>query len=174
MSHVKRGDRHFVKIAVYLVTLGGRIGPPVVQLHHPSARGVFTMRISPGTVALMTRLGDALEEERRRRGLTQDEAGAALHLSQASFSRYVRGDPIPLGRAITMARWLKMPESVVREMIVETHDRDDEVSPQRSRAARLDALEQAVADLHDALDELRRTPRRGAKRSPDGQHSARS
>lgn len=120
----------------------------------------------------MTRLGDALEDERRRRGLTQDEAGAALHLSQASFSRYVRGDPVPLGRAVTMARWLKLPENVVREMIVETHDQVVEVSLQRSRSERLDALERAVADLHDALDELRRTPRRGGRRSPGEQRTA--
>jgi len=121
----------------------------------------------------MTRLGDALEEERRRRGLTQDEAGAALHISQASFSRYVNGDPVPLGRAISMARWLRLPEDEVRAMVVETHDRpEDLATPQRSRAERLDALERAVADLSVALAELQRTPRRAGTRSPDERRSA--
>ena len=119
----------------------------------------------------MTRLGDELDAERQRRELTQEGAALELGISQATFSRYVTGDPVPLNRAAAIARFLRKPLAEVRDMVIEPHSEPEPAratSPgKRSIEVRMAALEQSVAALHDELVELRRTPRRDGRRSPD-------
>jgi transcriptional regulator with XRE-family HTH domain len=126
-------------------------------------------RISAGTLVDVSRVGDALEAERRRRELSQEEAGRAIGRSQPAFHRYVSGRPVPLAIAPAVAAFLRQPLGEVRDMILESHE-DDQVSevPRRSAASRLDDLERELAALRNDVAELGRTPRRAGKRSPDG------
>jgi transcriptional regulator with XRE-family HTH domain len=118
-------------------------------------------------------VGDALEAERQRRGISQEEAGRAIGRSQSAFFRYTSGRPVPLAIAPAVASFLRQPLGKVRDMILETHEEDVSVDPRPSAAARLDDLERGLAELRNDVAELMRTPRRAGKRSPDGsEHGA--
>jgi predicted transcriptional regulator len=118
--------------------------------------------------------------------MVQAEAASALHVSQATFSRYVRGDPVPMSRATVISRFLRMPLSDVRELVMETHDQPEPVVERVSRRSsveeRVEAIELAVEKLTDTVAALVRTPKRanpGGKRSqpqqqrPDSRSSSR-
>ena len=159
-------------MSVYLVTQGGQAGPVVVQRTHRSARGVFTVRISPGTVPPMSRLGEVLEDERTRRGMTQMQAAVSLGVSQATYSRYARGHPAPLYKAAAIAKFLRTPLPEVRELVMETHDQPakPEVSPRPTVEERVGAIEQAIEHLTDRIVSLQQTPKRRAD-PPDGKRA---
>ena len=121
-------------------------------------------------------MGDALETERHRRQLSQEEAGRELGRSQSAFYRYISGGPVPLTLARPVARFLDLPIEEVRTMILESHDQPEDYRMVRkpSVADRLDVLEQSIAALTTEVAALVGTPRRAGKRVPDGQsHGAR-
>ena len=130
--------------------------------------------MSASNILAMTRLGDALEAERLRRGISQEEASYELDISQPTFSRYIHGEPVPPARAPAMSRFLHIPEDEVRLMIAQTHEPANVyVSPRRRPLVeRLDALERAIGDLSDALTELQRTPRPDGEQAPGGRKSS--
>ena len=135
------------------------------------ALGVFVPRINASTVGAMTKVGDALEGERRRREISQEEAGHELGRSQTAFHRYASGDPVPLSIAPAVARFLRKPLPQVRTLILESHEVTEETAERRERPSvgqRLDAIEDSVAALRSELEALANMPRRGGRRTPDG------
>jgi transcriptional regulator with XRE-family HTH domain len=126
----------------------------------------------------MSRLGDLLDEQRARRKMTQARAAEALHVSQATFSRYVRGDPVPIARAMDVAKFLRLPLADVRELVMETHDQPEpveEVSPEPAIEDRVEAIERAVEKLTDTVAALVQTPKRanpGGKRAQPQQRQS--
>lgn len=86
----------------------------------------------------MDTIGDRLEAERLRRGMSQDEAAARLNVTQATFSRWVKGTaPKP-------TYW----PAIARFVGITRADVAREVTARRmSDSDRLDRIEREIADL---------------------------
>lgn len=99
----------------------------------------------------MRPIGQQLEQERLRRGQSQEEAAEALKVSQATFSRWVQGS-VPKSQHWTrIARYLSLPRDQVAEAVNLSR---------RSPEARLEAIERELAELRrevrNALEEIGR------------------
>lgn len=101
----------------------------------------------------MTRLGDLLQGEADRRGITHDDAAQICDVSQATFSRWVNGDNPPGPRHIpALARYLRKPRDEVTKLV--SIERDSRRS--RSVAARLDGMDERLKRIEAALEGRRR------------------
>jgi transcriptional regulator with XRE-family HTH domain len=128
-------------------------------------------RIIAARVPSVSAVGDQLEAVRQRRGLSQEEAGAELGVSQPRFSAYVRGEPIPHHRAPRVAHFLGIPVKQARDLILEGHEDPTPIpARQPSVSERVDRLEAKLTELVGLVEELRSTPRRGGKTTPQSPH----
>lgn len=90
-------------------------------------------------------IGQALEAERLRRGISQDDAAPSFGVSQATFSRWVKGQSLPSSRYWTkIGRFLHTSrDDVARIVGAQRLATPDE--------ARLDALEAEVRKLRELM-----------------------
>lgn len=94
-------------------------------------------------------IGTALQDEATRRGWSHAEAGEALQVSQATFSRWVLGENVPASKHWTpIARFLHLPKEQVVELCAK------ERSHRGARGVRRATDE--VAKLRAEVAEIRR------------------
>lgn len=97
-------------------------------------------------------LGGRLERERLNRGMSQEEAGDALGVSQATFSRWVQGVSPKSTYWTKIARFLKVPRAEVSELVSAARLADPVDDRMHSLEGRFDRLESKVDRLLSALD----------------------
>lgn len=100
--------------------------------------------------ATMT-LGEALKAQIARRGLSHAEAGAALGVSQAAFTRWANDQSIPHREYVpALAQFLGVSQAEVRAM--------------RARASKGSRVEERLSRIEDQLSDLRKAIRRLGER----------
>ena len=90
----------------------------------------------------MDTIGDRLETERLRRGWSQDEAADRLNVSQATFSRWVKGTAPKPEHWAGIARFVGITRADVAREVTASRMSDSD---------RLDRIEREIAELRQLV-----------------------